>query len=79
MMVQITLSGSIQRLSVDQVEFVRICHYSRCEKEFLTIDPDQRYCMPNHVIYQSKLRRILRESPSVTPSLPALRCHLANR
>lgn len=71
--IQITMSGSIQRLTVDQFELVRTCRYWRCEKEFFTVDPDQLYCEPNHGIYQSKLRKILRDSAVALP-LPQARC-----
>lgn len=58
----ITSLGQYARIEVQQVEFVVICHHSKCGKEFQTIDPDQMYCKPSHQVRASELRRIIRES-----------------
>ena len=65
MRIQITLSGNIHDMDVEQIQFVRTCRYSRCQGEFLTIDPDQLYCVPNHRIYESKIHKIIRDSRAI--------------
>jgi len=54
--VQITLSGSVHRITADQVEFVQTCHYVKCRKEFTTIDPDQMFCKTAHRVNEWRLK-----------------------
>ncbi len=47
----VTLTGTIEDVSVSQIEFLQVCHYSRCRQEFLTMNIDERYCKPSHRQY----------------------------
>lgn len=47
MRIQVMLdSGRTERLDVEDVLLVMECHH--CQHEFLTSDPRQKYCNPNH-------------------------------
>lgn len=51
--------GSIQRLTVAKVEFVKVCPH--CDLEFQTHDPDQRYPDSSHKARAYEIRRVMRD------------------
>ena len=67
--VQITLSGRVQRMTVDQVEFIQTCHYVKCRKEFTTIDPDKVFCRDSH---RKSNHRLFADGPVSTATLNAV-------
>ena len=44
--IQIITNGASYRITADQAEFVVAC--AHCHAEFLTIDPDRKYCRQTH-------------------------------
>jgi hypothetical protein len=52
----VTLTGIAEELTVDQVEFVQVCHYNRCRREFTTINPDKIYCSTSHQVMACRAR-----------------------
>jgi len=60
MTIEILSSSLRTRISVEQIQFVRVCPH--CDMEFLTIDPDQIYPSPSHRVRAFQIRRILSES-----------------
>ena len=66
--IQMTCSGAVRRMQVDQVEFVRTCLYGPCRKEFQTVNIDQLYCTTQHLknSWRDKHKGDVKTQPSPT-------------
>ena len=60
--IEILTSSQRVRITVEQVQFVRVCPH--CDLEFLTIDPDQLYPSPSHRVGGYRIREALRVTAS---------------